>query len=222
MAFNQNELIAMGQQRTRTYDHIIGAIMTLPDASFLEIVRSDDNRIFLDNYLGLEHPTLTKACKLIKDYLEATKNDDEKALLETLAVDRTRLLRTPFKEAFKIPYESQYSSAAKAGGAGELELRQMYHSSGYAPKDSNETMDFFAVQLDYLRVLCLKMAETPEDISKLLEDQKKFLEDHPGSWIPAYVKEASPHATTDFYRGWLLFMQGFLEIEQEYLQFVTA
>ena len=223
MAFNKDELIAMGQQRATAYNTIIGALMTLPNDKFLSIVRSDDHKAFLESYKGLGQAKMTEACDLILNYLEKTKGDDQKELLETLAVDRTRLIRTPFQNAYEPPMEGQYTSKAPNEGVESslLALKKLYIAAGYEPDDVGESIDFFAIELDFLRVLCLKMAETPDEIPALLKDQKKFLEDHPARWIKFYVEAAAPHAQTDFYKGWLMFMEGFLELEKDLLNYIS-
>ena len=223
MAFNKDELIAMGQQRASVYNTIIGALMTLPDDKFLSTVRSADHKAFLESYKELDQPSITKGCDLILGFLDKTKADDQKELLETLAVDRTRLIRTPFKEAYALPMEGQYSSKAPNEGieSSLLALKKNYIAEGYEPDDVGESPDFFAIELDFLRVLALKMAETPDAIPALLLAQKDFLEKHPGRWIKFYVEAAAPHAQTDFYKGWLYFMEVFLELEKDLLNYIS-
>ena len=109
----------------------------------------------------------------------------------------------------------------KKGESGSyLSLKQRYQRFGYSLDDDTETVDFFAIELDFLRMLILKMIESPEQIADLLKAQLDFLEEHPGVWIKDYVKKAVGHAETGFYKGWLYIMEGFLELEKHYLGYI--
>lgn len=215
MRYNTDTLIVMAEQRARTYDWIIGTLMTLPDPEFLKSIRSDESRLFLEKYSALKQPSITKGCNLVLDFLEQTAHAEEQELLEQMSVDRTRLIRTPFAKAYPPPYEGQYAGAE--GTASQLALKQLYQSFGYVPAEDKETLDFFAMELDFMRMLILKTMENKEGVAELLAAQKDFLENHPGRWITNYVQKAMPHAETNFYKGWLIIMEGFLELEKDYL-----
>lgn len=138
-------------------------------------------------------------------------------LLEALAVDRTTLLRAPYKTGFNAPYESQYRRSQKSNNL-QLNLRKRYLESGYIPVHTNEAMDFFCVQLDFLRVIILKMISEQDHAEEWVELQLQFLHNHIGSWFKDYASAAIPLAETDFYKGWILFLTGFLELEISYLE----
>jgi hypothetical protein len=193
--------------------------MTLPNADFLKSVRSPECKVFHEKYSALKQPSVTKGCELVLGFFKQVEGMDEDELLEMMAVDRTRLIRAPFKKAYMPPYEGHYK---KKGEVSHLALKQLYMSHGYVPADDIETVDFFAIQLDFLRMLILKMVENPDKMSELIEAQIDFLENHPGSWIKDYVEKAAPYAETGFYKGWLYIMEGFLELEKGYLHYIKG
>lgn len=219
MVHDKNTIIDMAKERARIYERIVGTLMTLPDAEFLKSIKSTEYQVFHEKYSALKQPSVTKGCQLVLNFFKQVEGMDESELLEIMAVDRTRLIRTPFKKAYMPPYEAHYK---KKGDTSLLALKQLYQSHGYLPADDIETVDFFAIQLDFLRMLILKMIDNPEKISELITAQIDFLENHPASWIKDYVEKAVPHAETDFYKGWLYIMEGFLELEKGYLHYIQS
>jgi TorA maturation chaperone TorD len=203
MGHDLNMIIKMAEQRAKVYKRIIGTLMSLPDAEFLKSIGSDESRLFLTEYARLNQPSITKGCQLVLSFLNSMADQDKDELIELMAVDRTRLLRTPFAKAYPPPYEIHYSKGDAM--ASQLTLRQLYHSLGYLPATDTETVDYFAIELDFLRMLILEMTKSENEenatkISELLTTQKDFIENHPGSWIKKFVERAVPHGETDFYK----------------------
>ena len=218
--YETSQLLDMAEQRARVYDRIIGNLMTLPSPAFVEGIRSQEYKLFLEKYAALEQPALKKGCVAVLAFLAESGQWGESEMIERMAVDRTRLIRAPFAKAYPPPYENQYGSGKASSD--HLTLTQLYRSYGYALDDDTDTVDFFAIELDFLRMLIIKMEENPEQIAVLLQAQLDFIQNRPGAWIKTYVEKASPHAETDFYKGWLHIMEGFLELEQGYLSLVRA
>lgn len=227
MKHTAKELETMAKCRAQTYDTLIGIFMTLPDSNYLNIMFSSKIADFLQSYRLVNHPSITKGADLITHFIDKYRasqpienNSPEThyaLLLEALSVDRTTLLRAPYKTGFNAPYESQYRRRQKSNNL-QLNLRKHYLESGYIPVHTNEAMDFFCVQLDFLRVIILKTISDQGHAKELVELQLQFLQNHIASWFKDYAAAAIPLAETDFYKGWILFLTGFLELEISYLE----
>jgi len=61
-------------------------------------------------------------------------------------------------------------------------------------------------------------ASQPAEAKLAMEQQLSFVRDHVGMWVPAFVEAAYPQAQTDFYRGHLTMLRGFLAAEQQRLE----
>lgn len=219
-----HDIVTIAQRRSQTYDMLIGIFMTLPDESFLKVLFSDETFHFFSRYRQVNHPSLTKGIDLIFSFLEKNKNavsfegkDRPHQLIEALAVDRTKLIRAPYQGSLRAPYENQYRKGLKSSNL-QLNLKRIYQDSGYIPVHSGDTMDFFSIQLDFIRVLILKMLAQPDSLKELIHLQNQFMSDHIISWIKEYTQAAVSHAETDFYKGCLYFLEGFLDLESGYLK----
>ena len=199
------QLGQMARNRAFSYQTLIGAFRALPDAEFYKAAGSQEVRDFLKRYEQLGQPSITTGARRILEFFKETKVSE--SVLENLAVDRTKILRAPQKGKFNPPYESLYCEKEKKDGL-LRRLQRIYIRSGFVPVDSGETADFLLIQLDFMRLLIQKGE---------LKQQKEFLNEHLGAWVPRYTSEAQKIGETEFYRGWLEFLEGFLRLEQELL-----
>jgi len=211
------DIAAMSAKRGQIYQTFINIFMCLPDEEFRAYIYSDELQEFLSQHKKLQYPLITKGIGHISSYLQANSAGDHGAQLENLAVDRTKLIRVPHNAGFRAPYEGQYLQGAKST-ASLRRITNAYRKAGFVPAISKESPDFFCVELDFMRVLSNRIATEPAQAGFLLSLQKEFLEEHLGNWVCSYAEEAARHAGTDFYRGWLMILQGFIEIEKNYLQ----
>lgn len=206
------DIAAMSAKRGQIYQVFINIFMYLPDEKFLDYIKSEELKEFLGQLKALDYPIITKGINCISGYIKAL--DSASNTVEDLAVDRTKLLRVSNNEGLKMPYESQYSKDTKST-ASLLRLTGTYKKAGFVPA-TKESPDFFCVQLDFMRVLSNRLAENASQAKFILSLQRDFLEEHLGKWISLYTKEAAQYADTDFYRGWLMILEGFIEIEKGY------
>lgn len=199
------QLQQMAAGRAFSYQTVIGAFRILPDEGFYKAAGSREIQDFLQRYGQLGQPLITAGSRRILKFFEEKQVSEE--LLESLAVDRTRILRAPQKGSFKPPYESLYCDKEKKDGL-LGRLQRTYIKGGFVPTDSMDTADFILIQLDFMRVLIQ---------SGDIRHQKEFMNEHLGVWVPPYAAEARKVAETEFYIGWLEFLEGFLQLEQELL-----
>jgi TorA maturation chaperone TorD len=207
----------MSAKRAQIYQTLINVFMWLPDDKFHKYIYSPEFKQFLEQHKKLQYPIITKGVDLIEEFLRKNKMANANELLEKLAVDRTKLIRVPYSEGLKAPYESHYHKEMKTSSSLKR-LTAAYRKAGFVPSDAKESPDFFCVELDFMRVLSKSIANEPTEAKALFKLQNEFLNEHLGKWIASYIESATSQAETDFYKGWLLILQGFLEIEKLYLQ----
>ncbi|MCL1993819.1 MAG: molecular chaperone TorD family protein [Spirochaetes bacterium] len=214
---DEKNIAGMSAKRGQIYQILINIFMCLPDEKFRNYLYSPEFQSFLERQKELQYPIITKGIGLITGFLKETMNVDIVEQIEVLAVDRTRLIRVPHATGLKAPYESQYQKEKKTSSS-MLRITNLYRKAGFIPVDAKESVDFFCVELDFMRVLSEQIAKEPSKTSFLFSIQKTFLEEHLGKWIGEYAENATAYAETDFYRGCLMVLQGFIEIEKMYLK----
>jgi TorA maturation chaperone TorD len=99
-------------------------------------------------------------------------------------------------------------------------LADVYVAAGMAmSSDARERLDYIGIELEFLRMLALRELEAWEagqeaNAKSLLRQQSKFVGEHLVHWVPAFVERALTQAETDFYRGHMRMLLGFLDDEQ--------
>jgi len=103
------------------------------------------------------------------------------------------------------------------------EIARIYMESGFALRaDVRERIDYIGIQLNYLerlvmREIAAREAGDKEEIQMALDHEREFIRDHLGKWVPGFVSSALAYAQTNFYRGHLHMLKGFIEQEKEML-----
>lgn len=212
MAYENEKWKMMATARTHSYNEIIGIFSTLPSREFIEKIRGRNHRHFLERYETLGQPKIKKGVKLISRYMDQLSETSEE--MEKLAVDRTRLLRVPQKESLRPPYESQYIQKGEKKESLLIALGRAYHEGGFFPEKGVDGADFILIEMDFMRILTKEMAKGTSSVRDILEQQRAFMSNHLGAWAPKYIEMAIPRAETEYYQGWLYFLDGFLEMEK--------
>jgi TorA maturation chaperone TorD len=175
------------------------------------------------------HPEISKGAKLMSDFIANSASSDEKQLSETLGVDRTRLYRgvSPTYGP-PPPYEAVWSTDPAKQNEFLQRIASMYQQDGLAlDPDIHERVDYVGIELAYLEQLARDEAKSLKAknykmAGTLLERQKTFLVEHLGNWVPKFVEKALEYVQTDFYRGHLLMLRGFILDQGEILSEVTS
>lgn len=141
--------------------------------------------------------------------------------------DYTRMFIGPFSLSTP-PWESSY--VRKDGllfQSTTLEVRRLYEKYGVFVNDFNiEADDHFGLELDFIYHLnerCLlickpdKEADSKE-ITRLLEEQSRFLKEHLLQFIPQLCNGIINEANTSFFVGLAKILQSYLKIDSEVLQ----
>ncbi len=224
-ALNPQELASMARARAAFYSFLSVHFTTLPDGTFVERIRSGDVTSMLEALVNDEAAgaDIATGASLMRDFLDKTRSDDPPQLAEKLGIDRTRLYRgvSPTYGP-PPPYEMVWSKTWQDVRLLET-LAGIYRETGLAPSpDSKERPDYIGVELDFMRELALREANAWESAAlqtatKLLESQNVFVTEHLGQWVLDFVVKALEWAKTDFYKGHLLMLRGFIADERQEL-----
>ena len=197
---------------------------TLPDVSFVKRVRNGELSSVLE--ILLKDPSmegdLAAGASLMASYLEKTRQMDLDKLSDDLGVDRTRLYRGVAKGyGPPPPYELEWS---KTTNYEVLEnIVKTYHQMGLSQSpETRERLDYIGIELDFVRELAEREAAAWEggeiaEAVKLLAAQEDFVREHVGAWVPSFIEKAMDYVETDFYKGHMFMLRGFLAASQEEL-----
>jgi TorA maturation chaperone TorD len=185
-------------------------VQQLYDPSFLQALESIAGEAELD-------ADLSAGAGQMRGFLEENRNKDPEEVVEILGLDRTRLYRgvSPTYGP-PPPYEAVWGAGREKSVELLQEISATYHASGLALQpDANERLDYIGVELAFIEHLAQDEASAWEDgdeqrAAELQESQRTFLHDHLGRWAPHFITKALDNAQTDFYRGHLQMLRGFL------------
>ncbi len=224
-AVNTPPLAEGARARAALYSFLSVHFTTLPDAPFVERLRGSEVAAMLsalaaDDGAG---PDIVTGAGQMSAFLEATRDETPEQLAQKLGVERTRLYRgiTP-SYGPPPPYEMVWSRTAQDVKLLQA-LAKLYRQLGLAPStDVIERLDYIGVELDCMRELALREAAaweagTPDAAHDARAAQQAFLDEHLAGWVPAYVERALEQARTEFYKGHLLMLRGFIASEQQSL-----
>ncbi len=215
-------LLDLTRARASFYSFVNLHFLELPDELFAASLREAAFISALES-LGQSHEVhreITKGASLMRNYLNETESLSHRELAKQLGMDRTRLYRGVSPTYGPVPpYEALW--IGKDRNADVLpELAGIYQASGFGlQEDVKERLDYIGIQLSYMEQLVTKESEAreaghKEEAQGILDREKAFLQDHLGQWTPGFVTSALEHARTDFYRGHLRMLQGFIEQEK--------
>jgi putative dimethyl sulfoxide reductase chaperone len=210
-----------GLRRAAMYDLLESVFICMPGVEFLEDLKTGCYDEDLGHWGTAGNSNLSRGIACLKSYLSSIQTRKPAEILEEIAVDRTALLRVTSDRNYRLPYESLYTPAGRAGDI-ISRLKGFYSRAGIVPEENiGEMLDYIGVEIDFMFQLCLKetgqWAER-QDARPVMELEREFLEGHLGRWVNAFYTGAEPYCRTDFYRGFLQMLAGFMETELEYLK----
>lgn len=134
--------------------------------------------------------------------------------------DYTRMFIGPYKLPAPI-WESAYLNREGLLFAEEtLAVRRLYLQYNLLSLQyGKEADDHLGLELDFMYQLSTLANNHAQDensqlLQKVLADQYEFLKEHLLKWIPAFGKKVIKHAETDFYKGMVKILNGFLTIDK--------
>jgi len=160
------------------------------------------------------------------DFLRAVEellNIDEQQLIDVWA-EYTRLFIAP--RPIAIPFEAIQRTGLFKGRSWE-EVRKWFLEDGFVLEDKSVLEDHAGVELEYIAKTCLKSYElltkgSIEDFMKILERQRKFMEEHIMKWIPRLCDIISQNSRNSFYKAFAKFAKNFLEEDYQLLDKLLA
>ena len=202
--------------RGNVYGFLTEAFIRLPNEEFLQRITSPQMHTFLEQLQKLDHSNLRRGIRMTRDFLNEINAENSQRIMEELAVDRTRLIRSAGKGKLKAPYEGLYKKKEDTHMV-ILNVKKFYKCMGIAPTSyANDSPDFFCTELDFMKQLCLMEADAQNNFGDVKTIEREFLNQHLGSWIRTYCSAAIETAMTGFYRGLLLILESFVELEQSH------
>ena len=227
MPLNEQDLAELAQARASFFAFLNVHFTTLPDLEFVQRIRGEEVTCVLDALVADEtlHPDVIAGASLMRSYLRSTLKMVVPKLAEELCVDRTRLYRGVSPSyGPPPPNEVVWGNRASSVALVLQEIAEIYRQAEMAVSpEAHERLDYIGVELDFQYQLAQREAEAwragDQDKARgLLKRQADFLPDHLGQWFPAFVERALTYAETDFYRGHMQMLRGFLADEQRRLQ----
>lgn len=227
---NSQERQVLAKARAAFCNFLTLEFLHLPDQDFVAKIQSGEVRGFLAGLAKDEdvHADIAEGAALMSAFLETNAATSADELSNLLGVDRTRLYRGVSPSyGPPPPYESVWNQAATAANKFLAEIAAVYKADGLGlAEDAYERPDYLGVELAFLETLAtrelkaLKGNETKQAI-KLVERQQWFVKTHLVSWVPLFIGKALEFAKTDYYRGHLLMLRGFLLDQAEVLASLT-
>jgi TorA maturation chaperone TorD len=227
--FDTRELGDIAQARAAICSFLNIPLITLPDATFVERMRNGDVNSLLEILDQSADADVAMGASLMSAHIDKTRSEDPLLLAETLGVDRTRLYRGVSPSyGPPPPYETVWTRSHQGKGESVLPaLVELYIQMDLAPSaQANDRVDYVGVEMDFLCELALREAaawqsNTPEVAMEMLQNQQAFIGQHLGEWVPFFVKEALQWVQTDFFRGHLLLLRGFVGSEEGNLKLLA-
>lgn len=164
-----------------------------------------------------EDEQLKEGVKKVVNYLN---NYEEKSDFEALHWDYTRMFIGPYELPAPIWESSYVNKDGLLFQAETLKIKHMYLRNNFVCKQqSYEAEDHLGLELDYMYQLTYLLKELLEDsqiakAKKILQDQDYFLTNHLLNWTPYFSANVLKHADTDFYKGIVKILNGFLQIDK--------
>lgn len=219
------ELSHVNRGRSRVYNFLARIYGREVDEASLRLMLKAVNELSrLAEEMGEVDERIKHGLKLLVGYLESSAGRETKDVLLELAAEYADLF-LGVKEIPLHPSESVYLSKTHLMYQKQRdEVLKIYRDEGVDKvKEFSEPEDHAALELQFMEYLCERTAEALEkddvkEAKRLLEVQKKFLDEHALKWMPKLAKDIVENAETDFYKGVAYLTDGFLDLDRKALE----
>jgi len=204
--------------------------MTLLDAAFIERARAPE---FTSVLLSLANEQaantdIATGASMMSEYLEQTKFVELSQLVNTLGVDRTRLYRSVSKGyGPPPPYEMVWSNKASDHDL-LVTIAKIYAEAGLTPSpEAKERLDYIGLELEFILELAKREtiaweSNERDEADKLLSIQHVFMSQHIGQWVPDFIEKAQEYVKTNFYKGHLTMLRGYITQQMDELAYLVS
>jgi len=162
--------------------------------------------------------TIKRGLKKIEEHLDQAGHKSSAELLDTLAEAFTSLFRG--LSAFHSPpppYESVYVDGGVLYGLSTDRVATRYRKFGLEVQP-NEPPDHIALELDFMRFLCEKEAESWQSEKggwDVIKEEDAFLSEHLALWVPALCESIRNFDATGLYSGLADVTEGWIGCDRE-------
>lgn len=215
------QLASVNEGRAKTYALLSRLFAREADGELLEALRSTRFPANTGN------DKLDEGHRLIVGQLNTLWENS----LSELAIDYARVFLGGGIDGHSAayPYESVYTSPRRLlMQDARDEVLALYRSEGFDKAQSwTEGEDHIALELEYLQRLaertCAALSLGDEDEAfRLTEVQLTFLRDHIIGWVPMLTNDMMRFAQTRLYRGLAFATEGFMEVDEAFLETVLG
>ena len=219
--FKDRETMAqVAERRAEAYGLLVWVFSSLPDEDLLMRIKGNGLDELLDTFYQWDKSRFKAGVEHIKSYCAAVGTKPDDGVLNELSVDRTRILRGTGNTGLQPPYEGAYKGR-KNTVTSALQVKKFYRRAGLIPDETvPDPPDYLCVELDFMRQLCLREQEqwsSHANVKDTILLEEAFVREHLGSWLGEFCSQAQRDALTGFYRGFLLILDGFVNIDKDYL-----
>ncbi|TGE39342.1 dehydrogenase [Desulfosporosinus fructosivorans] len=207
------------EARIFAYDILRRSFLEEPSHEFLKLL-SKDNLIGSFPF-SEEEGEIQEGIRQVHSDLMQYESVGE-TIYNRLHWDYTRLFIGPY-ELQAPAWESAYLNKERLLFQEEtLKVRLAYLKYAFLPKHfQHEADDHLGLELDFMYKLSVMVLEKYEknehELLDILENQKRFLQEHLLRWVPEFQQNVCQHSDTEFYRGMSRILHGFLRLDLEAL-----
>lgn len=205
-------------QRSQVYKFLAAISNTLPDEEYTRQICSlffEPNFFIQCNVPGDGDQRILEGLQLLSQFSHDHRNEGVSQLSTQLAVDWTRLFRG-------IKYGPPPARASAYRPYNVAALMETYFHAGLSPlSEGRFDPDYLGIQLAFVNELVSREHACWGDgdqrqVLALVDLQKEFLAQHL-DWVSDYCAQAIPYASLTFYSGALIFLEGFIHLERQWL-----
>ncbi len=226
-----DEFLELSEFRGRIYGFLSLVCLQVPSHDFVNRLLGDEVSSLLSTFpfdTGLPQE-MEEGLEDIQRFIRTFSGQAVADVHQSLSVEYTRLFRG-IQSGYgpPPPYESVYSSERHAlMGRAAFEVQREYAEACVGtPAGYNEPPDYIGLELDFMRFLAEKEAESWERDERdralgYLNMERDFLGKHIIKWVPEFCDKVTDMAKLDFYRGIARMTKGFVTDDYDRIEDFT-